>query len=329
MRLEKWRFFIAATLELLLISPVVVALFAPDKSVYLSYGAIMGPGVQVETILYHSFVNAASIGAVCAGSLILSLHGRTKWRDILIVFEMAIAVWLNNKRFIVALAVVLLFAVGWYRSSSRKGRVRNAALGLLVIALSVAFNQYYQLSLRPYAVIDADAVYNGLRGDYGRDRSIKVVIYRQLYPEVGSILEYPGQSIVFALAAFVPRNVWPSKPWPYYMYFTAAAFEVPIKDVRSGQTTSWLDESIANMGWLGVLSGPLLIAWICKIADASQYPPFQVLTIAICSFMLSVSIDAWLIVVAMWIPLAVLLRVGARRRAGHRRRLVMNVARTG
>jgi hypothetical protein len=314
--LNEWPRPIALTFELLLISPAVIAAFAPDKSLYLTYGAILTPGLNAnELVQWHSAVNVSSIAAICAGSLLLATPHRKYWNNARILFELALAAWLNGKRFIVALAILLLFAASRYRSTRRQRSSKSVVLWILVIVLVAKFNVDYQSHLRPLSMVDSTAIYNNLRTDFGRDRSLKVVIYRQLYPAAGSILEHPFQSVIFTTTFYIPRAMWPTKPWPYYMYFTAATYDVRPEAVKSGQTASWLDESIANMGWIGLLSGPLLIAWVCRQSDRWGFLPFQILSAALSAFMLSLSSDGWIVVAPIWLGLLVFSRLRTFRSA--------------
>ena len=57
-----------------------------------------------------------------------------------------------------------------------------------------------------------DSVYDMLRVDFGRDDVIKYVIYKEFFKQ-NHILDYPGQSFFSTLFIFIPRIIWPSKPF--------------------------------------------------------------------------------------------------------------------
>jgi len=295
-----------------LISPIFFVFFAPDPTFYLSYGRITGIGVKhQDIILYHGMVNVMSTAAICVGPLLLTLSRSSVWLQIGVSAQMVIAAWLNGKRFIVALALLLLFLVTAQRNTRK--RTKLFITGFAIVVLVGGFAVAYQLVVRNYTMQNPERVYDSLRVDFGRDRSIKLAIYRELYPEAGPILEYRGESALFPFVAVIPRSIWPGKPWPYYVYFTSAALQMyGQKYIDWGMTTSWLDEAIANFGIAGFLIGPLLLAWICRLADRSKFAPFQILSVTVCALILSVDVSAWLLIAAMWVALLLLMRLDTK-----------------
>jgi hypothetical protein len=85
---------------------------------------------------------------------------------------------------------------------------------------------------------------------------------------------------------------------------------VPPRSLGWGMTTSWLDEAIANFGWLGLLVGPLVLSAMCRFGDAFVWPPLNVLTILVVVLMLAVQLSAFLGLFALWALLGVLARLG-------------------
>ena len=108
------------------------------------------------------------------------------------------------------------------------------------------------------------------------------------------------QSLLFDATMLVPRTWWPDKPWPYAVYATAASFRLPVRFLGWGVTTSWLEEAVANMGWGGLIAGPLLIAWICRIGESTQDTIVRLLTILVSSMLLAVQAVAFVPVILIW-----------------------------
>ena len=102
---------------------------------------------------------------------------------------------------------------------------------------------------------------------------------------------------------YVPRELWSDKPWPYAVYATSALMQIPIQYVGWSMTTGILDETIANVGWLGFLLGPLIISWIVRIGDRNQTTIIQLLTILVGSLMLVLQISAFTPIFLLWIIL--------------------------
>jgi hypothetical protein len=119
-----------------------------------------------------------------------------------------------------------------------------------------------------------------------------VLMYELNRPDL-SILEYRGQSLLFNAVAFISRERWQDKPWPHSVYVTAAALRIKANYIGWGVTTSWLDECVANLGWIGVLLAPLSIGLICRIGDGSGDAVLKIMTIAVTLLLLTVQFAAW------------------------------------
>jgi hypothetical protein len=158
------------------------------------------------------------------------------------------------------------------------------------------------------------------RIDFGRDNGIRLAIFSELNPEYLQILEYRGQSVLFNLTFFVPRSVWPDKPWPYSVYSTAAVFNLRPDYLGWGVTTSWLEEAIANFSWLGFLLGPLLITLVARIGDSTGEPVVSFLTKLVVSLLLTVQLAAWIYLALLWVGALLRAQFIKRRNEIKRRR---------
>jgi hypothetical protein len=107
---------------------------------------------------------------------------------------------------------------------------------------------------------------------------------------------------------YVPRALWPEKPYPYAVYFTSALFLIPPQSLGWGMTTSWLEEAIANFSWFGFLLGPLVPALICRIGDSRQNVIAGSLTILVSSLFLAVQLAAFAPLFILWIASVLLSR---------------------
>lgn len=101
------------------------------------------------------------------------------------------------------------------------------------------------------------------RIDFSRDFTLKFVIYNDLL-KGDSILPYKGASYLFLLTFFIPRALYPEKPYPYAVYLTNSIFGRFGEDYLYGWgfTSSFATESISNLGWLGLLFFPLFYYFI-------------------------------------------------------------------
>jgi hypothetical protein len=163
------------------------------------------------------------------------------------------------------------------------------------------FSASYQAEIRSFDTVDSGQRYDSMRLDYGRDHIIRMSLYAEIHPDSEPILEHRMQSLLFDATMLVPRRIWTEKPWPYATYATAAALRLPVRNFGWGITTSWLEEAVANFGWPGLIIGPLLLAVICRIGDATKDGIVRLLTILVGSLLLAVQMTAFMPFVVTWL----------------------------
>ena len=287
-----------------LISPLALLCFAPEPSVYLTYGASAKELINDELTTYHGYI---------AGCCILSLVGfagtlltleRMGVRPIACLAPFAaVSAWIHGKRSIVFCYVVVTVYV-YYIKGNLTGRRLLVFCMLSAITLSL-FSMYYQTVVRAeIARLDSfESYYENLRIDFGRDNTVKLVIYSELHPNDVKILDYRFQNIVYDLAFFVPRSMWRSKPWPYAVYVTWAMLlrQGDADSIGWGVTTSWLDEALASFGWFGLVIGPGLFSLLCRIGDKSDDMMTRGLTVLNVLLLYTVQLSAFLPLFFLWL----------------------------
>ena len=289
--------------------PFVIVL-APQPSEFLEYAAYIGKqaaGVEQYQVIVTMAATMAAISAV----LVISAEGSSVLARVTAIPFLSVAVWIHGKRSVVALALLLLLYLLWMRGVLQGRRFIAAALAC-GLALGV-FSYAYQASVRNIGEgepmrdqrFEASDLYVNYRIDYGRDAVAKQTIYAELNPSELAILEHRGQSLLFYATIFVPRRLWPNKPLTYPAYVTAAMFDFEPRDIGWGVTTSWLEEAIANLGWIGMLFGPAIPALICAIGDRRRSPTIGVLTVSVASFLLVLSLVAFFVMAVLWVIVVV------------------------
>jgi hypothetical protein len=283
-----------------------VVLLAPAPEEYTRYAAYVGnaPGGNIG---YHNVVVLVATLSVVSSVLVLTAPNTPAPLRVMTMPFLALGVWIHGKRSIVALALLLGLYLLWTRGVLR-GRRFLAVSFSAALALGI-FSYTYQTELgrvadSPATRNDAAAaspVYVNFRIDYGRDAVTRQTIYAELHPDELQVLEYRGQSLLFDLLFFVPRRSWPEKPYPYAVYATAAMFDIPPRDMGWGTTTSWLEEAIANLGWVGMLVGPLLPALVCRLGDRQRSPFAGLLTVTVASLLLILHLIAFMPLFALWV----------------------------
>jgi hypothetical protein len=281
--------------------PPLLVLTSPDPSNYATYANILTEEFQTndDVIFWDQFVQMWALGCVLAAALLLLAPGAGFRTLALLALPMAVNGYLEGKRWFVAVNLLLVMYVLWRWGALRGWRLLVG--GTVAIAAMGGFSTWYQYEYRGEKMKNEEDVYEYSRLDYSRDHSVKLTVYAELNPEEGKILEYRGQSIVFQLLFFVPRKLWPGKPYPYGVYPTARALEQEPDYFGWGLTTSFLEESIANFSWLGLLVGPLTLAWACRVGDSCGNALIQLFTIMLTCLLLSVESQSFLIAIVAWI----------------------------
>ena len=292
-------------LIILMISPLFGWLFAPVPSVYLTYGAV--PKHLLETVeenIYNELLLSLTLVSVLSVAILLLLRTRITAFSLIPYFPwIFLACWINGKRAIVVLALFLIFYVFWQKSLLKGWRLWF--IGCVFVIGICLFSVWYQSFIRADFIETQsnEQRYEHLRVDLGRDDRLKTAIYAELHPETMRILEYRGQSMLFNAAIYVPRNIWPNKPWPYAVYMTSSIYMIPSTYLGWGVTTSWLDEMIANLSWFGMLIGPLVIAWICRVGDSVRNIWIRPLTVMIACLFLAVQMAVFFPLFVVWLVL--------------------------
>lgn len=283
------------------------ALFlAPRPEMFLQYATALRDPTAQGSAFYYIVIALVAVLAIIAAVLVLAARDSRPIERVLAMPFLALALWTHGKRSSVALAALLLLYLLWMRGTLRGTRFIAVALAVGV-GLGV-FSYMYQTRVRDVRVETVDlrskqasTFYVNLRIDYGRDAVIKQSIYGELHRDRLRILDYRGESLVFYSLFWVPRSMWPGKPFPYATYVTAAMMRAPVKDYRWGVTTSILDEAIANFGWLGLLVGPLVPARVCAIGDRRRSPFAAILTVTVASLFLVLHAAAFIPLILLWI----------------------------
>ena len=301
--LQKLRRF-RIPLFIALLVPIVLVRWAPDSSLYWQYGFVLtedtGKGAT-DISQFHSYVTASTfIAAIAAAGLVAS--AKRPWRCLTLITPfIATAVWLNGKRAVLAVAIVMILAALWLtgRLRGRKMLIAAAASVLLI----ASFSYWYQLNVRnigPAISASSDA-YENFRVDYSRDSRVKMAIFAELHPSSMSILEFRGQSLLFDATAYIPRSIWPGKPLTYACYFTSAMIGSSPQDWGWGMTTSVFDEAIANGSWLGLVVATFLIGFLCRVGDSCSDVIVFLLTAIVASLLLTVEIVAFAPLFLLWL----------------------------
>ncbi len=314
-------------LALVLVLPALLLLLAPEPGLYFEYTPHSRDLHSAESAKqFHAWLSKFVLLSMLAGAALI--FGARSFRRGLIytIPFMALGAWINGKRNAVALALLLVTYVAWRR------RVFGRHLLPAAVVLGTAFlsySIYYQVELRfpdEFARRKSfDYWLEGYRIDFGRDSTIRLSILHELDPHRPPLLEYRGQSLEFVLLAWLPRFIWSDKPISYATQLTNSA--MGRSEERGGVTTSWLGEALSNFSWAGLVLGPLLIGFVCRLGDACRDETILLLTVLVTLYVQTVHFPPWALIGFLWFGL-ILWRwrsalVRSYQAPGRRRRPIM------
>lgn len=291
---------------ILLLLPINLVFFAPLPELYLNYGATALGLFQDEARDYHAIVSASTLGAIIGWALLLINSNRNRiFQFIILTFPLLFStIWINGKRYILVLVLLLFVYILWYKKVLIGKRLLITCCIFLLIFMF--FSKSYQSEIRD---IDSESnsfyeLYEGYRVNFGRDDVTKLAIYYELQNDK-KILDYRGQSLLFYSGIYIPREIWLDKPYPYAKYVTSAMLNVEPRLWSWGMTTSILEEAIANFSWFGMLIGPLLILLICKKGDRHENIFIRILTLLNAILFLLVHLAAFFPLFIIWVFLLI------------------------
>ncbi len=293
LRRVRWALYLVAW------SPALLLIGAPSPAMYANYAMVLVASLPDDVKTYNAYVAAATVLSALSIAGVLRTARNLTLAALAWMPPLLVSIWLNGKRNIVLIALLSIFVVlvdrgilnGWKLGVS-------AAIALLGF---VAYTVTYQAVFRYTGDRTENDNYEALRVDFGRDHGIKRAILAEFDSNQRPILEYRGESVLFWVTAFIPRQTWPEKPWPYAVYATSAAIGITPRDLGWGITTGWLEEAVANFSWAGFLLGPLAIALVCRFGDESRDAICQLLTIPIACLLLAVQLPAFFILAGIWV----------------------------
>ena len=277
-------------LTIVIVSPIIYIILSGKMTSYLIYASSGGRGI--EDTGFTTFLSMLILFSIYAFCYQFFTKPVTKGRFlILLLYSFAIS-WINGKRFIIALMLIVYLFFYTRSDLSKKTRKKLEIYTPFLFVALVLFSYYYLVVIKPLSDVSFNSVYDMLRVDFGRDDVIKYVINKELFQK-SRILDYRGETFLSTFLTFVPRALWPNKPYPHYMYLTARILGTSIDKLPAGTTPSWFEMCIANCSWLGFVIGIVFIPILCKWCDRLKSIPYQMLMLVFIIVLVTQSTDAY------------------------------------
>jgi len=281
---------------------------SPDPSFYFTYKAITEADLTARPDTHFIVARSCQL-AILSASILLFIEKRKfskeirLFRNIFVLLFVIASFWFFGKRSIVAYFAVSSLAIGVV-----SGQLTGKKFKRVAIIISILFGVFILMYGKN---IDSNWVvtYENMRIDFARDAVLKFTIYRENVIE-SPILEYDFQTFLFNLLFYIPREIWPGKPYPYAVYLTSAVLGTSnVTYLGWGLTTSALSESIANSRWLGYFMGPLFILGLCYLSDKSNRMITKAFGMLIVSLFMVIHFSAFTVVFLVFIFLIIKERV--------------------
>ena len=272
-------------------SPVFYVLLSGNASKFLIYSSMSSRGVSGQDNLILNSLILVSLFCTC----IMLFSGRiTAKKMCMLVLITFILAWLQGKRFIIAVMCVFYLFFLTKSELGEKGRKRVFWILPIMGITLIAFSAFYLAVIKPLSNMNFDSVYDMLRVDFGRDDVIKYVIYEEFF-EKNHILDYPGQSFFSTLFIFIPRIVWPNKPYSHYQYLTSSILNLSISKLPAGTTPCWYEMTLCNFGYLGYLVGIFGLIVFCSFADNMKQTKSKSLVFMLILVLLTQNTDVYVV----------------------------------
>lgn len=273
--------------NILIVFPILYCFAKYGINIFLQYTSLSARGIE-DSYLINFFISVSSYYAV---TRFVKKNKKSFIDYLFFTIYFLLIVVINGKRYIIITLLVMMIFIyeQWsqYRLSSK--RLNLKVLYTLITVFIISFSFYYFATVRSENAM-SENMYATIRVDFGRDDVTKFVIDRELFQNK-PILDYAGQTALSTIFIWVPRSLWPNKPYPHYRYLTSAILGVNIDDLPAGTTPSIYEQNIANFGIMGIFVTCIIFVYICKWADNSNSTNYKLLILLLLINLLTQAID--------------------------------------
>lgn len=289
---------------ILIILPLIVILASGTAKNYIKFNVAASRGFSEDA--NTSLVTPSLLISMLTYFSVVFKNKITKKKIIISILYFFLIIWISGKRFMIAniLALLIFYLVNMSLSYKARKKIFKIIPGLLV--LLVSFSAFYLVKVRPLSDTSADSVYEMLRVDFGRDDVIKYVIDKEILENV-RILDYRGESFLSLVLFMIPRKIWPTKPYPHYMYLTGSILGLEIYNLPAGTTPSLLEMTICNFGVCGFIIGELLILILCYLIDKCNDIDRKAIYLILFIVLLTQSMDVYIVAIFFLILMRLLM----------------------
>lgn len=268
--------------SLLMFIPIVLLIFSPSPEKYLfeyAYFQRIPESVSEMESLYHNTIMRYAGVASLVFIVITRFFSKNDLFSSIVIYSAALVTGiLNGKRTLFAWIILAILGIDILKSPRGKFPFNKVFLnGAIILGYFIGYAYLVDKTTDNLSSID------NLRLYFFRDFDVKFTIYSLINPNDINIIDYWGQSFLYNLTMFIPRDFWANKPYPYDIYVTAATLGYPTGTLVGWSfQTSFFGESLTNLGWFGIPFSIYVYKKIIEISERSRNP----IIIALCIFII-------------------------------------------
>lgn len=287
--------------KIIIFSPFIYILISGTIKNYMVYNTQSLRGFDINNSSYFTNLMALIFLSLFSYySNFFKKENRKRKDYILFILYNFLIVWIVGKRFIFAnIAITILYYLSQLDLKEKTRKKMFKFVPIFLICL-VVFSGLYLKVIRPLSDTSSDSVYEMLRVDFGRDDVIKYTIEKEIINNE-RILEYRGETFIGLLMQIVPRKIWPSKPYPHYMYLTASLLHVNMFKLPAGTTPSYYEMAISNLGKFGFIFAVISLVLLCYFADKSKNIDTKYIWTMLIVVLLTQSMDIYIVYIFIFI----------------------------
>lgn len=240
--------------------------FAPNIRVYTEYLYLYRHNISENSpilVFHYNIMKNLNLIAFCS-ILYYYLVNQKKENIFWIAIATILMTWINQKRTMLLFIFIGILIIDILFKNKNIRQVLRKAIFFIIIE-AIYFYIYILFSKKgiELSFMENYTLY------FSRMANTKLAIYDIL--NGGEMLNFWGETILYQVLFFIPRSMWPDKPYPYYVYHTAYSYNANKAYLGWGfQTNIWC-EFISNFGiFMGIFSAFIFILIIVKISSKSD-----------------------------------------------------------
>ena len=247
-----------------MIVPLICVQLAPNPYIYTQWAYTYRYNISFLEELYHNNVmaNALYLSFFC-----VVIYAVQKKKYSFIIYNVIVLItWLSFKRTLLVFAVLILIFIDFFKDRFSLRPHKTIFKSIILVFSCIWYFIFY--SLNTGKLVDAPFYYSYTLY-YSRHYCVKAAILDQLNGM--SMLHYRGESILFDLFFYIPREYWPNKPSVFTAYLSNYCQG---KSIDSPTTVFYYSniwtEFIANFHLIGIVIAFLFINFVMNLTEKSK-----------------------------------------------------------